>query len=127
MDLISMIPECLTILIVATFVLGSFLKQSRVRDEYIPIILMIVCVVGSLVLGYKEVGPMNAVLQGILCWGASVGIKNADLQFNKLAGIKAEEGKMGPHSDPSMFYDKVDADADFPLEAEMSEEEVQNK
>jgi hypothetical protein len=77
----TFIPENLIILIVATYVLGVFLKKMEsVKDKYITIILMIFCIVFSLILGGISA---NSVLQGILCWGVSIGINQTYKQISK--------------------------------------------
>jgi hypothetical protein len=77
----TFIPEDLIILIVATYVLGVFLKKMEsVKDKYITIILMIFCIVFSLILGGISA---NSVLQGILCWGVSIGINQTYKQISK--------------------------------------------
>lgn len=88
MDYVGMISSNLTILIVAIFVLGSFLKSSNLKDEYIPLVLMGISVVGSVCLGYEELGVINSILQGVLCWGAAVGVKNVDKQMVNVAKEK---------------------------------------
>lgn len=72
MEIMNFIPSTLFILIVASNILGTFLKQIKiVKDNYIPLILLIFTVTFSiLILG---VSP-ESILQGILTWGASIGI-----------------------------------------------------
>ena len=81
-NLLTFIPENLIILIVATYVLGIFLKKlETVKDKYITIILMIFCIIFSLILtGFSSV----AILQGILCWGVGVGINPTSKQLKKV-------------------------------------------
>lgn len=71
-NLISFIPENLIILVVATYILGIFFKKIEViKDNLIPVLLMAFTIIFSLVIaGFNAV----SVLQGILCWGVSVGI-----------------------------------------------------
>jgi len=81
-NLLTFIPEQLLILIAATYVLGVFLKKIEgVKDKYITVMLMVFCIVFSLILG-----GINAtgVLQGILCWGVSIGINQTTKQLSKL-------------------------------------------
>lgn len=80
-NLMTFIPENLIILTVATYVLGVFLKKMEsVKDKYITIILMIFCIIFSLILGGISA---NSILQGILCWGVSVGINQTYKQISK--------------------------------------------
>ena len=91
-NLIQFIPENLLILIVATYTLGIFLKKLEgVKDKYITISLMLFSITFSVLLNlinteymvmYKAI--VNAVLQGILCWGVSVGVNQLKVQSNKL-------------------------------------------
>ena len=82
MELLSFIPEQLLILIVATYVLGMFLKQvDVVKDKYIVFILMAFSIAFSLIL--QGIGA-TAILQGIICWGVSVGIKQLEIQYKKV-------------------------------------------
>lgn len=80
-DLIKFVPEQLFILIAACYVLGVFLKKiESVKDNYITIILMVFSIIFSMVLaGFSA----TAFLQGILCWGASVGINQTYKQLNR--------------------------------------------
>lgn len=80
-NLISFIPEQLLILIAAIYVLGIFFKQATIiKDNIIPILLMIFAIVFSMVL----TGPSpEAFLQGILCWGVSIGINQTIKQVNR--------------------------------------------
>lgn len=71
-NLIQFIPKDLIILVAATYILGIFLKRIEViRDNLIPILLMTFTIAFSLVIaGFNA----TSILQGILCWGVSVGI-----------------------------------------------------
>ena len=80
-NLINFIPENLFILVVATYVLGMFFKKiPSINDGLIPIFLMIFSIVFSMVL--VKPSP-TAFLQGILCWGVSIGINQTIKQINK--------------------------------------------
>ncbi len=82
-SIVTFIPEQLFILIVASYVLGIFLKKiESVKDKYITIILMLFCIILSVVLDKFANIPME-LLQGILCWGASVGINQTGKQLLK--------------------------------------------
>ncbi|MGL4875192.1 MAG: phage holin family protein [Clostridium sp.] len=80
-NLMNFIPEQLLVLVVAIYVLGVFFKKiEKVNDTLIPILLMVFAVVFSLVLS----GPSpEAFLQGVLCWGAAVGINQTYKQLKK--------------------------------------------
>lgn len=81
MDLITLIPSTLAILIAALYVLGTGLKKTgMVPDKYIPAFLLVFAIVFSILL----VGISAAsILQGILCWGVSIGINQTVKQLNK--------------------------------------------
>lgn len=91
MEIMSFIPEHLLILIAATYVLGVFLKKIEgFKDKYITIALMLFCVTLAFLLNlinaqYKTMldAAVNAILQGILCWGVSVGINQTFKQIGK--------------------------------------------
>lgn len=90
-NLLTFIPEHLLILIAATYVFGAFLKnQDNFKDTKITVALMIFSIVGSVLLtlinteytSYITAG-INAVFQGILCWGAAVGVNQTIKQAKK--------------------------------------------
>ncbi|HAK42771.1 MAG TPA: hypothetical protein DCM59_08830 [Clostridium sp.] len=91
MDLMTFVPEHLLILIVATYVVGVFLKKiENFQDKYITIALMVFSITFAILLTltnteYKRMldAIVNAILQGILCWGVSVGINQTYKQINK--------------------------------------------
>lgn len=80
-NLMNFIPEQLLILIASTYVMGVFLKRiESIKDKYITIILMVFTIAFSMLLsGLSE----TAFLQGILCWGVSVGINQTAKQLSK--------------------------------------------
>ena len=90
-NLLNFIPENLLILIGVIYVLGIFLKKlESVQDKYITCILMIFGITFAILLNiinseYKVMFDVavNGVLQGILCWGVSVGINQTTKQLNK--------------------------------------------
>lgn len=89
-DLLSFIPQHLLILIVATYVVGVFLKRSSFKDNHITIALMLFCITFSFLLTiinaeYKRLfdAAVNSFLQGILCWGVSVGLNQTYKQLKK--------------------------------------------
>lgn len=90
-NLLTFIPEHLLILIVATYVVGIFLKRAEnFKDTKITIALMIFCIIGSILLTlvnteYKRLfdATVNAFFQGILCWGVAVGVNQTAKQLKK--------------------------------------------
>lgn len=91
-NLLTFIPENLLILIVAIYVLGIFLKKiESVKDNYITVILMLFAITFAVLLNiinsqYKVMyeAIINAVLQGILCWGVAVGINQTGKQISRV-------------------------------------------
>lgn len=91
-NLLTFIPENLLILIVAIYVLGIFLKKiESVKDNYITVILMLFAITFAVLLNiinsqYKVIyeAIINAVLQGILCWGVAVGINQTGKQISRV-------------------------------------------
>ena len=82
MELLTFVPEQLLVLVVATYVLGLFLKRlEAVKDKYIVLILMAFSIAFSLIM--QGLGAV-AILQGIICWGVSVGIKQIEVQLKKV-------------------------------------------
>lgn len=91
MDIMSFIPSNLLIVIVAIYVVGVFLKKiEMIKDKYITILLMLFGITFAVLLSiinakYKvslEV-IVNGLLQGILCWGVSVGVNQTIKQLGK--------------------------------------------
>lgn len=91
-NLLTFIPENLLILVAAIYVVGVFLKKlESVKDNYITIILMAFAITFAVLLNlinsqYKVLyeAVINAVLQGILCWGVAVGVNQTYKQINKV-------------------------------------------
>ena len=90
-NLLTFIPEYLLILVASTYVVGIFLKKiEMVKDNYITVILMLFAVTIAVLLNilngqYKVLldAVINAVLQGILCWGVAVGINQTSKQISR--------------------------------------------
>ncbi|PBE18359.1 phage holin family protein [Clostridioides difficile] len=78
-NLISFIPEQLLILAAALSIIGKGCKKYKQLDnKYIPIILLVLGIGFSIwMLGFSP----NAVLQGIICWGISIGINQTYKQL----------------------------------------------
>ncbi len=80
-NLLNFIPENLLILVASIYVLGIFLKKiESIKDKYITVILMVFAIAFSMVLSGLSA---TAFLQGILCWGVSVGVNQTIKQINK--------------------------------------------
>jgi predicted neutral ceramidase superfamily lipid hydrolase len=81
MDIMSFIPEQLMIIVVTLYVLGVACKSiPKIDDRYIPIILLAIGVVLSVCLvGFN----VTSVMQGILCWGVSIGANQTFKQLKK--------------------------------------------
>ena len=70
MDLATYIIEKCLILVPALLVLGSILKGTeKVKDKYIPLILLPLGIAGSVAIGGINV---DSIIQGILVTGAAV-------------------------------------------------------
>ena len=90
-NLLTFIPENLVIVIFACYAFGAFLKQLQsFKDKYITLGLMVFCITFAVLLNiinseYKVLfdAIVNAVLQGILCWGVAVGINQTSKQLKK--------------------------------------------
>ena len=77
-QLITFIPETLFILIAALYCLGLFLKQSKVSDNLIPLILLALGIVGAVVLTGLNA---TAIMQGIIAAAIAVFVKNLEKQL----------------------------------------------
>ncbi|MCC0753030.1 phage holin family protein [Clostridioides sp. ZZV13-5731] len=80
-NLISFIPEQLLILVAALYVLGFGCKKYKQLDnKYIPVVLLALGIGFSVwMLGLNA----DAVLQGIICWGISIGINQTYKQLKE--------------------------------------------
>ncbi|HEB4999924.1 TPA: phage holin family protein [Clostridioides difficile] len=80
-NLISFIPEQLLILVAALYVLGVGCKKYKQLDnKYIPVVLLVLGVGFSVwMLGLNA----DAVLQGVICWGISIGINQTYKQLKE--------------------------------------------
>ncbi|HBG4644457.1 TPA: phage holin family protein [Clostridioides difficile] len=80
-NLISFIPEQLLLLVVALNVLGfGFKKYKQLDNKYIPVVLLILGIGFSIwMLGLNA----DAVLQGVICWGISIGINQTYKQLKE--------------------------------------------
>ena len=90
-SLMNFISDGMVIVIVATYVMGVFLKKlESIKDKYITSLLMLFGIVIAVLLSiinaqYKvDLNTIvNGILQGILCWGVSVGINQTGKQLKK--------------------------------------------
>ncbi|EGT4823314.1 holin [Clostridioides difficile] len=80
-NLISFIPEQLLILVAALYVIGAGCKKYKQLDnKYIPVVLLILGIGFSVwMLGLNA----DAVLQGVICWGISIGINQTYKQLKE--------------------------------------------
>lgn len=83
-NLIQFVPEQLLIVVAALYVLGLFLKNSKVKDYLIPWVLLMVSVIASIAIGGINI---TSVLEGVICCGVSV-LSN---QLVKQSTIKKKE------------------------------------
>lgn len=80
-EIMQFIPSQLGILTATLYILGMFFKStSFVVDKYIPLVLLLFSVLFSVLL--IGVSP-TSILQGILCWGVSVGANQVIKQTGK--------------------------------------------
>ena len=81
MDIMSFIPEQLMIIVVTLYVLGFACKSvPKIDDRYIPIILLATGIIFSVCLvGFN----VTSVMQGILCWGVSIGVNQTYKQIKQ--------------------------------------------
>ena len=90
-SLMEYVPSHLAILIACIYVVGVFLKNlNSVADKYITIILMVFGITFAVLLSiinsqYKVALDVivNGILQGICCWGVSVGINQTAKQLTR--------------------------------------------
>ena len=80
-NLISFIPEQLLILVAALSIIGKGCKKYKQLDnKYIPVVLLILGIAFSVwMLGLNA----DAVLQGVICWGISIGINQTYKQLKE--------------------------------------------
>ena len=80
-NLISFIPEQLLILVAALSIIGKGCKTYKQLDnKYIPVVLLILGIAFSVwMLGLNA----DAVLQGVICWGISIGINQTYKQLKE--------------------------------------------
>lgn len=81
MEFVNFIIENALILVPALYVIGLIIKGTeKIGDKYIPVILLVVGIVGSVaLLGFN----INSIIQGILVTGAAVYTNQLFKQINK--------------------------------------------
>ncbi|HHQ5516503.1 TPA: phage holin family protein, partial [Clostridioides difficile] len=47
MDIMQFIPENLIMLIGGLYILGTFIKESNIKNKYIPFILLVIAMISS--------------------------------------------------------------------------------
>ncbi len=90
-NIMSFIPSHMAILVVAIYILGIGLKKAVfVADNWITLMLLVFGITFAILLTiinaqYKTMldAIVNGILQGILCWGVSVGISQVVIQSKK--------------------------------------------
>ncbi|MCD3223829.1 phage holin family protein [Clostridium botulinum] len=80
MNFIKFIPEQLLILVVALYVLGVFLKSSKIKDNVIPWILLVIGIAFSLVIDGLSA---TSILEGIICSFCAIGTNQLYKQTKK--------------------------------------------
>lgn len=80
MEIINFVEESMIIVVAALYVLGILLKNSRVKDELIPWILILIGLVVSMWM--NGINP-DSFIQGILVTGAAVLANNLIKQTSK--------------------------------------------
>jgi len=80
MEMINLIPSDLIVLVIALNVLGfGVSKYQNFNNKYIPLLLLIFGCVFSC---WIRMGiTAESVLQGILCWGTSIGFNQVYKQL----------------------------------------------
>ena len=90
-NIMDFIPQNFVILIISSYVLGIFFKRiEAVKDKWITVILLLFGITFAVLLSiinaeYKVALDVivNGILQGILCWGVSVGVNQTIKQVQK--------------------------------------------
>ena len=90
-NIMDFIPQNFVILIISICVLGIFFKRiEAVKDKWITVILLLFGITFAVLLSvinaeYKVALDVivNGILQGILCWGVSVGVNQTIKQVQK--------------------------------------------
>ncbi|MCC0716534.1 phage holin family protein [Clostridioides sp. ES-S-0108-01] len=80
-NLISFIPEQLLILVAALSIIGKGCKKyKQLNNKYIPVVLLVLGIGFSVwMLGLNP----TSVLQGVICWGISIGINQTYKQLKE--------------------------------------------
>ena len=91
MGIMKFVPEYLAILVVSIYVLGVFFKNlDSIKDKWITTLLLLFAITFGVLLSIINAKYMleldvivNGILQGILCWGVSVGVNQTIKQIKK--------------------------------------------
>ncbi|KEI15468.1 phage holin family protein [Clostridium haemolyticum] len=79
-NFVKFIPEQLLILVVALYVLGVFLKASKIKNNIIPWILLIIGIAFSLIIDGLSA---TSILEGIICSFCAIGTNQLYKQAKK--------------------------------------------
>lgn len=91
-DLLQYLQNYLYIVVITAIIIGYACKKTNnIKDNYIIFILLVYCITFSVLLtiintSYKVTleSIVNGILQGVLCWGLSIGINQSIKQIKKL-------------------------------------------
>jgi len=74
MDILQFISETYFIIIAVLYIVGMSIKETeKIKDKYIPVILIVVGMIACSALAASIGEPIiNGIFQGVLCAGASV-------------------------------------------------------
>lgn len=100
-NLLDYVPKYLLVVIIATYVLGMFLKElDSFKDKYIIAVLMAFSIVFSILVSLGQSDAVlntnlivNGLLMGIICWGISVGVNQTIKQLRKGSDKPIQNGK----------------------------------
>lgn len=87
-DLISYLPAYLIIGVVVAYIIGYWLKISALKDNYINIVLMFVCITIAILLTIANTetkvtlnSMIYAFFYGVIIWGIATGINQTKKQL----------------------------------------------
>lgn len=88
-NLLDYVSAGMMILVVLDYVMGMFCKSfDGIKDKYITAILMAFSIAFGCALSITAEGMqpgtiLNGIVQGIICWGVSIGINQTIKQIQK--------------------------------------------